>query len=505
MKKFTLIFSVILLTLSSKAQTGYDIRLDLMNYKDTIAYLGKYVFDQTYIQDTCRKVKNGKIEFKGKKSLDKGVYIVVTQDKSFLFDFLVNESQKILISADLQDLGATLNAPGNKENQLLFSYLKYTASKNQEFNDARLSTVGKSREDSAKIMRQKISELDASVKNFDKEYMEMTKGTFVHDLMNLKIEKMATDVPKAKNGRPDSVYQYYYYKNHYFDGIDLNDERISRTPYFDDRVKKYFDNVIVNAPDTVIKEIDRLLARSTPGNLNYNALVSYFTYKYEQAKQVGFDKVFLHMVDNYILAGKTKDLYSEGTMKNLAERSRIMNPLLEGKVAEDLYMIDTTNAPRVKKMGFDTARTSQGATTLYYKNERALRDMFVRMHDVEAKYTVLVFWAADCGHCQKEIPKLNENLKQIKGKIDVKVYAVQIKDDLYNDWKKFLIDNKISEFINVYDPVHINNVKEKFDVNSTPMIYILDKDKKILTKKIGAEFVVEYLKAAEKQEKERKP
>jgi thiol-disulfide isomerase/thioredoxin len=323
--------------------------------------------------------------------------------------------------------------------------------------------------------------------------------------MNLKTEKMATAVPKARNGRPDSVYQYYYYKNHFFDGVDFKDERIARTPYLDDRVKKYFDNVVLSVPDSVIKEMDMLLARCNEGNLNFNALLTYFTYRSEQSKQVGFDRVFLHLVDNYILTGKTKGLYTEETVKSLAERSKIMNPLLDGKVTEDLYMIDTLHAPLVKKMGFDTARTSRGATALYYKNERALRDMFVRLHDVEAKYTVLVFWAADCGHCQKEIPKLNETIKQVKGKIDVKVYAVQIKDDLYNDWKKFLINNKISEFINVYDPVHLNNVKVKFDVNSTPMIYILDKDKKIITKKIAAEYVVDFLKGAEKLEKERKP
>jgi hypothetical protein len=53
----------------------------------------------------------------------------------------------------------------------------------------------------------------------------------------------------------------------------------------------------------------------------------------------------------------------------------------------------------------------------------------------------------------------------------------------------------------VFDPVHINNVKEKFDVTSTPMIYILDKDKKIIAKKLAADQVADLIKNLERIEK----
>lgn len=503
MRKISLIILLIVVSFGIRAQGGYDIKINVKNFRDSTAYLAKYVFDQTYIADTCKKIKNGVVEFKGKTPLDKGIYILVNQDKVFFFEFLVNEGQKFIINVDAKNIGATVTSPNSKENEVLFSYLNYTSKKNVEFDETRLTTAGKSKEDSIRIMKAKITQLEEDVKKFDKQYMEKVKGTFIYDYMNLKTEKYATDVPKASNGRPDSIYQYYYYKSHFFDGVNFKDERICRTPYFDDRVKKYFESVIAQHPDTVITEIDKILGRCDEGNLNYNALLGYFTYKNEQSKVVGFDKVFLHLVDNYILAGKAKTLYpGEETLKLFGERSKIMNPLLEGKKVPDLYMIDTLNAPAVKKMGFDTAHSVKSITDLYYKNERKLANLFVRLHDVEAKYTILVFWAADCGHCQKEIPKLSENMKELKGKVDAKIFAVQTKDDQYTQWKKFLIDNKIADFINVYDPVHLNNVKEKFDVNSTPLIYVLDKDKKIITKKIASEYVVELIKNLEKQSSE---
>ena len=106
----------------------------------------------------------------------------------------------------------------------------------------------------------------------------------------------------------------------------------------------------------------------------------------------------------------------------------------------------------------------------------------------------MIFWAVDCGHCKTEIPILNTGLKALKGKIDVKVYAVQTKDELFNDWKKFIVDNKLNDFVNVFDPIHLNNLKERFDIYSTPVIYILDRDKKIKAKRLSADQVVDLLK-----------
>lgn len=502
MKKFILLLaSTAVFSFNAKSQ-GYDIKINFKGCKDTMAYLVKYTFDQQYISDTCKKIKNGLIEFKGKKDLDKGVYTLVSDAKSIYFDFFVNESQKFVITTDASDIVNSLKVTGSKENEMFFSYIKYITNKNQDFNKVREQTKGKSKEDSTKFMAEKVKQLNDEVRKFDADFMLKTKGTFVYDVMNLKTEKEPTDIPKAKNGRPDSVYQYYYYKNHFFDGIDFKDERIVRTPFFDDRVKKYFDNVILMHPDTVIQEIDKILAKCNEGNLIYNLLIGYFTYKFEQSKIMGFDKVFVHVADKYILSGKAKGVYTEETVKSIKERVDIMrNLLLEAKVSE-LYMIDTTMGKQVRKMGFDTASTSKSITDLYYKNIEALTPMFKTLYQVNAKYTVLVFWAADCGHCQTEVPKLHEDLKAIKGSIDYKVFAVQTKDELYESWKKFINEKKLTDFIHVFDPVHLNNLKERFDIYSTPVIYILDKDKKIKAKRLGADQVIDMLKTLETIDKE---
>ncbi|MBI2721984.1 MAG: redoxin domain-containing protein [Bacteroidetes bacterium] len=509
MKKLSIAFCISLFALISPAQSGYDIKVNFKGGKDTILYLVKYIWDQKYVADTCKNVKNGQARFTGKIELDKGVYVLVSQAMTTYFDFIINETQKFTISADIADFGNTLKFTGSKENELLFSYLKGMNEKNKEFMKLRDLTKGKSKADSLQFMNEKSAEFMKAAKHSDRDFLEKNKGNFVADFVNLKIEKENPNPPKASNGRPDSVYQYYYYKNHFFDGIDFKDERIIRTPFFHERVKRYFESVIIQHPDTMIAEIDKLFAKCKEGNLVYNSMLGYFTYKAETNKNMLFDKngnaltyekVFVHLSDNYILNGKAKGVYTEETVKAIKERTDIIRNLLPGATVAELFMIDTIHGKQVMKMGFDTCKSSKTLSDLYYKKETQLKPLYKTLSSVNAKYTVLVFWASDCGHCQTDIPKLKENLDKIKGKIDFKVFAVQTKDE-YEPWRKFIIDKKL-DFINVFDPMHLNNLKERFDINSTPIIYILDKNKKIKAKKIGHEQVVELLEMFEKMEKE---
>ena len=92
-------------------------------------------------------------------------------------------------------------------------------------------------------------------------------------------------------------------------------------------------------------------------------------------------------------------------------------------------------------------------------------------------------------------------MQSIKGSVDFKVYAVQTKEELFNDWKKFISENNLKDFIHVFDPVHINNIKETFDITGTPVIFLLDKDKKVKAKKLAADQVVDIIKNLESAEK----
>ena len=51
------------------------------------------------------------------------------------------------------------------------------------------------------------------------------------------------------------------------------------------------------------------------------------------------------------------------------------------------------------------------------------------------------------------------------------------------------------EWTNVWDPGYTSNFRRLYDVTSTPIIYILDKNKKIIAKRLDVDSSLKFLKA----------
>lgn len=58
-------------------------------------------------------------------------------------------------------------------------------------------------------------------------------------------------------------------------------------------------------------------------------------------------------------------------------------------------------------------------------------------------------------------------------------------------WIKFIEEHKLN-WINVSNADHWYNLKDTYDVYSTPVVYILDANKKIIAKRIGAEQLADF-------------
>ena len=142
-----------------------------------------------------------------------------------------------------------------------------------------------------------------------------------------------------------------------------------------------------------------------------------------------------------------------------------------------------------------------------------------KLYDVNAEYTLLIFFGPDCGHCKKELPKVKKVVDSLTGppkflswplhkSIDVQVYAVQTEFD-EKLWKNFIINQGTGDWINVGDiltdpegnPAASSNWRDQYDIYSTPVIYLLDKDKKILAKRISYTQISQIISRIEEQKK----
>src|SRR5687768_8459470 len=100
MKKIRLLVIAAFITGSAVGQ-AYDIKVNFKGCTDTLLFLVKHQFGQQYIVDTALNVKDGEARFRGKESLERGVYTLVSQAKSIYFDFFINDSQKFTITTDM--------------------------------------------------------------------------------------------------------------------------------------------------------------------------------------------------------------------------------------------------------------------------------------------------------------------------------------------------------------------------------------------------------------------
>lgn len=499
MKKqlFSAIFCISTLVASAQS-SGYNIKIHLKNYKDSLVYLTYYQFDKTLIKDTYSKIQKGTIVFKGNDKLNTGIYAVVSQDKKILFNFFVDDDTQNLefkseVESDFSEGVVAIN--DTRQNDFLY-YLKYLGTQSSAFQNLQENANLRTKSDTLAFLEQQ-KEIEKNSAEYEENFITQNKGTYIASVLNLKREKTLKEVPLALNGRPDSIAVFNYYKQHYWDGVDFKDDAVMRNPFFYNKFKNYFDQLVALHPDSVCVEIDKILDQTSVQSLLYKSMLANFAYSYETSTIMGFDKVFVYLADNYFKTGKAAGLYDDETVVQkvitLAEKLR---PLLIGAPAQDLFMIKAQEFSKMKALGFEDAENSTDMTELYYKHLNEITKMYVKLSDVIADYTILVFWDPDCSHCQIEIPiLLKEYNDMIKRNVNVKVYSVNMQYE-GEKFLKYIADHQLP-WINVYDGARFNNAFQKYDVNSTPIIYILDRNKVIKAKRIGASQVNDFITSLE--------
>jgi thiol-disulfide isomerase/thioredoxin len=127
---------------------------------------------------------------------------------------------------------------------------------------------------------------------------------------------------------------------------------------------------------------------------------------------------------------------------------------------------------------------------------------------MKAEYIIVSFWDPKCGHCKEVMPKL-DSFYQAKWKAGgLKIFSVAKETDgNKKDWLDFIREHKLHEWINVYnsktdDKARIDQgipgYSQLYDVLTFPTLYLLDKDKRIVAKKLTYQQIDEVLELKRK-------
>ena len=436
-----------------------------MGLKDTSLLLGCYYRDSGQPIDTAYS-KNGKFIFKGNKNLKKGMYFIM----------LPNYNLQLVINESYLSFKTSLNNPINDmifnksfENKPFYNYMKFLNEKQKLVSNLN-EKLKSSTSNQNKEIKIQLENIDKEVIKFRDNFINRNKKIFFTDIIKASLEPIIPDPATNINYNDKELkeYQLNYYINHYWDNINLLDSGIIRTSFFFNRLNRYFDKIVYQIPDSLIKYSNLLINKSSSNEEVFRYLVGVVTDKYSTSKIMGFDAVFVEMVEKYHMTG----LYSWKDSTNLykmIERAEKISPNLIGKVAPEFT--DYNGTPFMKDLN---------------GNIHTLKS-------VKANYTLLVFYGPSCGHCKKEIPKIkNTTDSLISLNYDIKTFAVATEFDT-DEWKKFINEQKIESWLNVADirfdsennPVASSDWRDKYDIYSTPVVYLLDEKKKIIAKRIN--------------------
>jgi thiol-disulfide isomerase/thioredoxin len=368
---------------------------------------------------------------------------------------------------DRNDLSGKMVITDSPENKLFYDYLKYNKTRFGEIQALqKLIVRGKTSKDSVKLLNDKSDAINKDIIRYKLEIAEKYPSSFVAIFINAMREPEVPEIPVLPNGRKDSTFGYRYIKAHYWDGTDFTDDRLLRTPVFDNKLKKYFDKILYQNPDTIIKETDILIEKARPNPEMFKYLVWYATYHSENSEIMGFDRIFVHVVDTYYLTHQAT-WEKPSVVENLIKKANKLRPLLIGQIPPNMIMLDTNNQPQ-------------------------------SMYSVKSNFLILLFWDPDCGNCEQEIPKLKAFYDKEKDSLGLKIFTV-CSDSSLVKWKSAIRKRKM-DWINVNGPRTLTgNYHDQYDVNSTPVIYILNNRKEIIAKRLITDQFLQFFKNYIKQ------
>ena len=449
-------------TLTLVAGSPYEIKIKIDGYQDSALLITSYFGKKIKLIDTAYAVKPGEFIFSGKDKLPGGIYMAITSGKKKLFEFMVGSNQEFSLHTDTLNYALNMKVRGSKENKAFYSYLKFNEEQYQinRSISARIDSL-KDLSEETTVLESSLDSVNKVAVNYKLNLIEKNQDNFVSSLLNAMRE---IEIPDTVKNSPDSTLVFSYYKDHYWDYMDLSDSSLLRTPVFMRKIDQYFDQLVVFNPDSVISAIDLIISKSRPSNEVVGYLVWYFISEYQNPKFMGFDKVFVHLVEEYF---SKEDILNTtpSILTSLQDRAAKIKPILLNQPAPELLLIDTA-----------------GSLTSF--------------RVIPNDYTILFFWDSDCGICGTEIVELKKMYDQPD--YDIEIYSINVNSDL-EKWKEAIAEKQVPG-------INVNGTRsatkdfhDLYDIYGTPVIYVLDKDKKIIAKRIGANKIIEFIDNTEKR------
>ena len=212
---------------------------------------------------------------------------------------------------------------------------------------------------------------------------------------------------------------------HFWDGIEVFDGPTDDNPVLAAQLDFYFDKMVAPLPDSITTEIDSLVEKTSYNTNLRDFILWHLLEKYRHPEYMSQDQVFVWLYDHYFsqLDITGMDQTHLALIRDKAERLR---RLALFNVAPDVKLGDA-----------------------------------IDLQSIESEYIVLFFYDHECDLCQQEMRDLDSVCAKHPEMATLKI-------DLNSNDEG------------------LDSLYDAYDIETTPLLYVLDRDKRIIAKKIQA-------------------
>lgn len=225
---------------------------------------------------------------------------------------------------------------------------------------------------------------------------------------------------------------------------------------------------------------------------------SYLNNFYDRMISQHYDSIFL-CIESQMIFVNDEELrtFYFSVLTNKYETSKILGhenvfaSVVKGFPSKDFEWVDDSVYSKLQEKA-DKIRTNPvGATAINFPLNGAKYDNLTSLKDIFGIYKLLVFFDSDCGHCKTAMPYYMEVVEEFR---DNGITPVFVTVETTNEFLlKFITSMGYDASLFYYHhTINVNDFRLKYDIPSTPQVYVLDSTDQILAKNIPAKELKEY-------------
>jgi thiol-disulfide isomerase/thioredoxin len=379
-----------------------------------------------------KKQRIGRFQFEIPADTEVGSYRVRynTSDTGFV-NFIFNK-ENISFSFHPKYPEETILFSESKENIVYASYLNEIAEKQQKLDSIQIAAIKNPKLHLKERYKRILAQLESSYQ----KYVLIARELYVFPFVKASFRTNPSEIKTS----PEAYMSFI--TTTFFNNINFSDSRLLSAPFLIDKITDYifYINYSDNKTTQQIlykKGIATVLSKiKTP--LYRKEVIEFLIAQFETTKNI-------EIID-FIFENHYNKLPKELQSLSFKNEKKALLAAEVGRIAPDFSWTENGQDLRLSTL-------------------------------TDAPYYLLLFWSTDCGHCLREIPELQQFL-QDKEKIKVIAFSMENSPGNWETMKMALPNWHHILGLNKWE----NKIANSYNIHATPNYFILDENKKIISK-----------------------